>query len=304
MAEERLIDDDKDRKYKIRKNADGEEELIVIDPEDGEEEGSDIPVFNVPVYDEDDEEAATLTPEQLAERERKKQEEEKQRERKVNSLIAKTYEKLEEGDFEGALYNISQAELLADKSGEVYFLKLKALSRNLTDFISSEDCAKAADGVAEYCNKEQKAQLKQLSAALESRIAEAEKKCGMLYEENENKKEERRSFFAEKQRRATGLFLGTAAPAVVLLIVAIVCGSLMFSVENGTFIILTIVFAALTLIAFIITLFTAKKFLQALRNVRLNEKDTSTKLGRDYVQSKTELEQLKRVKASFENDLS
>ena len=58
MAEERLIDDDKDRKYKIRKNADGEEELIVIDPEDGEEEGSDIPVFNVPVYDEDDEEAA------------------------------------------------------------------------------------------------------------------------------------------------------------------------------------------------------------------------------------------------------
>ena len=158
MAEERLIDDDKDRKYKIRKNADGEEELIVIDPEDGEEEESDIPVFNVPVYDEDDEEAATLTPEQLAERERKKQEEEKQRERKVNSLIAKTYEKLEEGNFEGALYNISQAELLADKSGEVYFLKLKALSRNLTDFISSEDCAKAADGVAEYCNKEQKAQ--------------------------------------------------------------------------------------------------------------------------------------------------
>jgi len=78
----------------------------------------------------------------------------------------------------------------------------------------------------------------------------------------------------------------------------------MFSVENGTFIILTIVFAALTLIAFIITLFTAKKFLQALRNVRLNEKNTSTKLGRDYVQSKTELEQLKRVKASFENDLS
>ena len=44
MAEERLIDDDKDRKYKIRKNADGEEELIVIDPEDGEEEESDIQI--------------------------------------------------------------------------------------------------------------------------------------------------------------------------------------------------------------------------------------------------------------------
>ena len=29
MAEERLVDDDKDRKYKIRKNADGEDELVI-----------------------------------------------------------------------------------------------------------------------------------------------------------------------------------------------------------------------------------------------------------------------------------
>ena len=42
MAEERLIDDDKDKKYKIRKNADGEDELYIDDTE--EETVSDEPV--------------------------------------------------------------------------------------------------------------------------------------------------------------------------------------------------------------------------------------------------------------------
>ena len=36
MAEERLIDDDKDRKYKVIKNADGEDELVIDDTPDEE----------------------------------------------------------------------------------------------------------------------------------------------------------------------------------------------------------------------------------------------------------------------------
>ena len=68
MAEERLIDDDKDRKYKIRKNADGEDELVVDSAPEEEEEAEDIE-FEVPELDSDDEEAAVMTPEQLAVRE-------------------------------------------------------------------------------------------------------------------------------------------------------------------------------------------------------------------------------------------
>ena len=78
MAEERLIDDDKDRKYKIRINEYGEEELI-IDESAEEEAESEIPVFEIPEDGEDDEEAALLTPEQLAERERLKLEEQTKR---------------------------------------------------------------------------------------------------------------------------------------------------------------------------------------------------------------------------------
>ena len=34
MAEERLIDEDKDRKYRLRINEDGEEELVIVEPYD------------------------------------------------------------------------------------------------------------------------------------------------------------------------------------------------------------------------------------------------------------------------------
>ena len=76
MAEERLIDDDKDRKYKIRINEDGEEELVIDDTPDEDE--SDIPVFQIPVYDEDDEDATSLSPQEFAEREKRKKEERKE----------------------------------------------------------------------------------------------------------------------------------------------------------------------------------------------------------------------------------
>ena len=91
MAEERLIDDDKDRKYKIRKNADGEDELIIDDTTDEDE--TDIPVFAVPEA-EDDEEAAVLTPEEFAERQRQREEEERLLNEKIALSVAEARKKL------------------------------------------------------------------------------------------------------------------------------------------------------------------------------------------------------------------
>ena len=85
MAEERLIDDDKDRKYKIRINEDGEEELVIDDTPDEDE--SDIPVFQIPVYDEDDEDATSLSPQEFAEREKRKKEEQEVRESKYKKYF-------------------------------------------------------------------------------------------------------------------------------------------------------------------------------------------------------------------------
>lgn len=304
MAEERLIDDDKDRKYKIRKNADGEDELVIDDSPDGEEEESDIPVFEIPVAVEDDEEAAVLTPEQLAERERLKKEEETAREQKLSAAISKAKQKLEEGDFEAALYTLNKVQDIAGDNGEYYCLKVKTLSRNFTDFLALEKCAEAADGVSKFATAEQKAELKELAAEYGKKATELEQTAATLHEENERKKEERRVIFAEIKAKAARNLLIAAAPFALLLILAIVFSTLIFSAENGTFLILTIVFAALTAIMLVFTLITLRKYLEASRNVRLNESDASTKLGREYLQYKTDYENLKRILTSFENDLS
>ena len=157
MAEERLIDDDKDRKYKIRKNADGEDELYIDDSsEDENEEQSSIPLFEVPYGDDDDDDAEALTPEQFAERERLKREEQLAREKQAASLLSEADKKLGSGNFEGARFAAAQAAEINPKSGGAYCTQLKALSRNFTDFTSLEDCLEAADGVKQYADKEQK----------------------------------------------------------------------------------------------------------------------------------------------------
>ena len=303
MAEERLIDDDKDRKYKIRKNADGEDELVIDDTQTPDDE-SDIPVFDIPVYLEDDDEAAVLTPEQLAERERIRSEEEAARAEKIKSALEKAELKLEEGDFESALYAVGKVNGIADGNGDYYFLKLKILSRNFTDFQSLSECAETAGGVKEFSSSEQKQALKSISTVYETRANEAEKTAAALKEENERKKSERRSVFAERKTKAQRNLLVTVLPFLAFVVLAIVFATRLFSAENGTFVVLTIVFSALAAIVFVAVLFTLRKFLEAARNVKLNELDSSTKLGREYLETQKQYEYLKRILDSFDDDLS
>ncbi len=303
MAEERLIDDDKDRKYKIRRNADGEDELIIDDTETPDDE-SDIPVFDIPVYLEDDDEAALLTPEQLAERERMRAEEQSAREEKIRIALEKAEKKLNEGDFESALYAVGKVNGVADGNGDYYCLKLKILSRNFTDFQSLEDCAESADGVKQFASAEQKQALKLLSSEYENRANEVEKTVAVLKEENERKKAERRTLFAERNTKAKRNLLISVLPFFALAVLAVIFATRLFSAENGTFVILTIVFAALAAIVLIAVLFALRKYLETNRNVKLNELDSSTKLGREYLGYKQQYEYLKRILDSFENDLS
>lgn len=169
MAEERLIDDDKDRKYKIRKNADGEDELIIDDTPDEDE--TDIPVFAVPEAD-DDEEAAVLTPEEFAERQRQREEEERLLNEKIALSVAEARQKLAVGNYEGALFAVNNAAELKSDDGEINCLKLAVLTRNFTDFTAVNDCSEAADGVREYASAEMKAELSKRACGLKKRIAE------------------------------------------------------------------------------------------------------------------------------------
>ena len=293
MAEERLMDDDKDRKYRIRKNENGEEELVIIDDNEEEEE---LPEFDV----------VTEDGEELTEAELEARAEERRRiaQRKVEAFKETACEKMEEGDFESAQYALAQASELTEYDGELYFLQLKAYSRGMTNFLDLQKCIDASEGVREYTGEEQKAELKSLSAPLKERIDEFSRKCENLSEENEQGKAERRETFASAKKRAFTVFACTSVPFAVLFVLAIVFGSIMFSDLSGIYIILTIVFAVLATVALFVTLYTFNRFLSANRKVRLNEEDSSTKIGRELISCREELEKLKSIYSSFDNDLS
>lgn len=295
MAEERLIDEDKDRKYRIRKNENGEDELVLIDPDEvnGEDE---LPVYSG-ITDEDD----GYTEE---EREEKNAERQQNILKKAEELKAAAREKLNAGDYEAAKYSLSQAAEITEYDGELYYLLLKAHSNNLTDFSDLEKLAEISDGVREYSDDEQKTELDSLSAPLKKNIDELSDKCTKLSVENESGKAERRGTFVKAKNRAL-IFLGcTAVPFLVLCVLAIVFATKIFADQNGMYVVLTIVFAATAVAALIATLFTLNRFISANRKVRLNEKDSSTKVGREFLSCKEELENLNGIYLSFKNDLS
>ena len=294
MAEERLIDDDKDRKYRIRINENGEEELVIVD--DGEDAEEETPVYSV-VTDEEEELSGDELAQKLEERRQNNQ-------RKAEKLKATAIKKMEEGDFESAQYALSQASELTEYDGELYYLQLKAYSRGMTSFLELQKCVEAAEGVSEYTGEEQKSELKSLSGPLKERIAEFEGKCIALKEQNEKGKAERRETFENRARHALLIFAGTLVPFVVLVVLAIVFSTMMSSDLSGIYVIYTASFAGAAVVALFANIFTFNKFWTANRQVKLNETDTATKIGREYVSCSEELENLKKIYSSLENDIS
>ena len=302
MAEERLLDNDlnKDKKYKIRKNADGEDELYLDDTPD--EEDKEESVFEIPEFGFDDEEAAVLTPEQLLLREQARREEEERRAKIVAENLEKCEQFLAASDFDNALYHISVAEEVAPDNSRISFLKVKALSKNMTDLTRLEDLTLAAEGVKKYCNKEEKAELLSISAPIKRESERHEERAAELHVENEAKKAERREVFRADAKRATIWFSATALPFLLFLILAIAFSTVMFASKEGTNLVITIVFAALALVAFIATVFTTKALWAARRKLSLNEKNSSTKLGREYEEELAKVEGLNKILSAFKED--
>lgn len=296
MAEERLIDDDKDRKYKIRINENGEEELVIVDTEEEEEE---IPEYGVLT---DDEKSLSEEDRQALERQRELKIE--ARRNKVASLKHEGRLKMEKGDFEAAQYAFLQASEITEYDGELYYLQLLAASRDMTDFIELDKCLSASEGVKEYADESQKAELLSKSEPLKKRISEFEERAEKLSEENERGKAERREVFLSGRSRSTLFLACTAIPFVVVFILAIFFASKLVADSAVLNIALTVTFGALALITLALTLVALNRFWTANRKVKLNEKNSSTRIGREYDDCAEELEKLKKIYSAFENDLS
>ena len=299
MAEERLIDDDKDRKFRIRKNADGEDELYMV--ENGEEEEKESIEFEVPEFETDDEEATVLTPEQFAERERLKREEEARNRAKCDELLSRARQLIDEQSYEGALYCISEAEELIENDGQVAVVKLLAVTENLRSF-SGEEVASAVEGVENNCDKGQIAELSERLDKLSGQADSLKKDVESLQSVNEEKKAERRSVFLSKRKKALIFFTATAVPFLVFLILGIYFTTIMHAEKDGRNIILTFVFFGIAGALFIALLFASHMLWDSAKKVSLNEKNSSTQVGREYESKREQLALINRVVSAIKGE--
>lgn len=291
MAEERLIDEDKDRKYRIKVNDDGEEELVV----DGEEEQPAVEevTFEVEELTEDNEEEAVMTPEQLAAKREREEAERAERRRRVEELIKKAESDCKLNKFATALEYLEKAEEIDGEDGEVHALKLIAYTRNFTDYSQVIAAAEGVDDVKEYTSAERKAEmLKKASSSLEANIAESRAKVAKMHEENEGKKAERAVRFLKDRKTAIIIFAVVCALFVTFGVLTAYFGSVIYSVSTGTYLILTCVFGGLSFIALIALAFAARYLNITCRRVRLNKRNTSTQLGRDLLAEQAKLKAL------------
>lgn len=289
MAEERMIDSDKDkdRKYRFRINEDGEEELIVEDRGDSEEETA----FEIPEALEDDEEAAVMTPEQLAEKMRRAEEEKAERDKKVAELLDFGERDCEAEKYSTALEYALAAEALDPECGRIYCLKLKIYTKNFTDDSRIEVAAESsAEGIAAYADEgERRALLTVAEEGLKSRIAQLSAEVEELSAENESKKADRAERFRQARSRKLVLFGWVAAVFIALLATAIYLSTIMFSDKGGYYLVLTSVFGGLTVACFFALAFCARALNIASRRVRLNKRNSSTALGRKLEEEKARL---------------
>lgn len=301
MAEERLIDEDKDRKYRLKVNEDGEQELV---KDEGEEENTEA---------EPAEEVAFVTPEDyvqgdenaLLEEERAKKREQEQKEReerqaKARELIANAEADCKAEKYSTALEFLAQAEEQDGENGDIYALRMRIYTRDFTDYTQIKEAAESADGVKKYSSGEAKEAIyKKAGAAIDSNIAQLRGKVKTLNEQNESKKAERAVKFKADRNKALIIF---ACVFALFVASAALCGyfsTIIYTVSTGLYLILTIVFAAVAFIALVACAFAARYLNIACRRVRMNNKNTSTSLGRELLEKQATLKAFLDVRDSL-----
>lgn len=288
MAEERLIDTDKDKKYRIRKNADGEDELYI--DESGEAGDVEEVAFDVPDETETDDDISVYTPEQLEAIRKQEEQERAEREAALNGFIANARKDCAENKFATAADYLEKAAEIDPENGEIYALRLVAYTRNFTDYSQIIVAEEFCDEVESYTSAETKAELFKISSTgLEDNIKKLRARVSELNEENEKHKAERALKFVADRNRALVIFCLLFAAFAVFTGLAIYYATVIHAVPDNSNLIKAIVLAALAAVAFICTVFSARGLITAYRRVRLNKRNTATKLGRELLSEQARL---------------
>ncbi|MCD8200973.1 MAG: hypothetical protein LUD47_02780 [Clostridia bacterium] len=301
MAEERKwdldndndIDRDKDyvyetkasreKRYEVVTGEDGESELVLhVDEEEAEEPIEDLDDLSYGQDGFDDDDLDGLTEEQIAEEARIRQEEERQIRERVEELTSLAADAVKASKYAEALECVDKAEELSVLSGDMQAIRLVAQTSAFTDFTDTKKITETAKNVKATTSDETKDRLrtryyKSVKSAADSETGRIDE----LKEQNETAKQSRREILAPQKKKAAADFYITVGVFAALAIVAIVFASIMNTIEESTYIIVTIVFGAAAVVTLVVLVIMARHFAKAVKMCSLNEKNSSTKLGRE-----------------------
>ena len=270
--EERIIDDEYGRGIRMKKTKDGYVDVTdaALDKE-AEEETAEEMTFEFPDIEEDDEDLVGLSPEEAAARARRYEE-----------LLEQGRQLLEEENYPSAERTYERALGFDDvaTAASVGYWRAKTENFANPDVLIDEYLEAGYENLefdlgyeaVEIIKKEHK-------NSFAKRYKELTDEETPLKKEFEEKREARRSVLQPRLKKAWIAFACTALPFVVSLVLAVFFGLQNFTVSDGRYIPVTIVFAVVAVAAFATFGVFTNKLINSRRIFRTNESLSSTEVG-------------------------
>lgn len=295
--EERMIDDEYGRGIRLKKTKDGYVDVTdeLAEKQDGEltaeneGDGGEEITFEFPILDvdEDDEDLVGLTPSEARALRQKKAEAAAQRRADYERACAEGNELLAAQSYRAAELKFEKALNLDEVATEasVGYWRAKTADFSNPDDLASE-YVEAGIQSLEYDLGYEAAEIikKEYRSVFEKRVEELSAEEAPLAEEVEGKQERRRTVLKVRVKKAGIIFAAVSCAFVLLAALAVIFGLKNFTTKDNSYVLLTIVFAALSLVGLVVFLLFTKKFINALRIYRKNEDLTETEEGARLVE--------------------
>ena len=290
--EERIIDEEYGRGVRLKKTKDGYVDVtdaeVNVEAETDEMDGEEA-VFEFPAFamSEDDEDLVGLTPEEAAELVKQKEEAAAKRKADYERCCKEGEELLATGSFRAAELKFEKALALDEEATEASVGYWRAKTSDFTDpDVLISEYVEAGIESLEYDLGYQATEIlkKEYKSAFEKRVKELSEEEAPLAESVEEKQAARRVVLKERVKRSTIGFLAALIPTVAILVLTIVFGLSNFTTREDTFVLPTVLCGVGFVIAFIVFIVLANKWINDLRMRAANEKLASTEDGAHLIE--------------------
>ena len=281
--EERIIDEEYGRGVRFKKTAFGYVDVTdELAADQGDEEPVDEVAFEFPVLEEDDEDLATLTPEEAAALRQKKKEDAEKRKASYEQACQEGEALLDSGEFAKAEAKFEQALQLDGLATHASIGYWRAKTENFTkpDVLIEEY---ANDGMESMEYDLGVEALDTIRVAYQdefkARLAALREEEKPLAEKVEGKQIRRRKILSARLRNSIILFAAFFLPTLAGIILTAVFGAKIPTTRENTYVLPTIISGCVSFVLFILSVAFTNKLLNAIRIYAKNERLSSTEEG-------------------------